>query len=512
MSTPNEMTMANKKKTTKTETSSKPKAKAAPRGKAASKGHVDSKAGAKKPNDKKAGKGVSGSGASGKATAVAHGKAAGSKRVVGKGSEESRPGRSAKAKPVPAAKPSKKSKEPSRVKAGPGVVRATPRRGANSGTEGTESPKARGKAQLRVVTQPPPSDVSEPAAEPSAASTSLSEADAAVDDESYLLGLLEALLFCSDHPVEVKELARAAGLDRKRTVELLQRLIELYAQRGLRLEHVAEGYSFRTHPRYAEFVRKLLAARPVRLSRAQLETLAIIAYRQPVTRPDVDDIRGVDSGPVLKGLLERDLIKIIGKKDEPGRPILYGTSKGFLELFNLTALSDLPTLRDFVELNEESRRKFAEETGEDAPEEPLSELAAAAASAETGEMAQANQAAAAIADTDAAETSADAPVDEDESDDDSDEDDDDEDDESDDDGDEDEDDSDDDDDEVEEEDDSDDEDEVEEEDDEESDDDEDEDDSDDEDDDDDLDADEPSEGARDDDAKDEDDRDDKDSA
>jgi segregation and condensation protein B len=223
---------------------------------------------------------------------------------------------------------------------------------------------------------------------------------------------LEALLFCSDHPVEVKELARAAGLDRKRTAELLQRLIELYAQRGLRLEHVAEGYSFRTHPRYADFVRKMLAARPVRLSRAQLETLAIIAYRQPVTRPDVDDIRGVDSGPVLKGLLERDLIKIIGKKDEPGRPILYGTSKGFLELFNLTSLADLPTLRDFVELSEESRRKFAEETGEDAPEEPLSELAAAAASAETGEMAQANLAAAAIAETDAAETKAEAVQDE----------------------------------------------------------------------------------------------------
>jgi segregation and condensation protein B len=324
------------------------------------------------------------------------------------------------AKPA-VAKPAAVKAKPSKPKPGPGVVRAKRRESEPvHGEAPAAASKTRGKAQLRVVTQPPPSEGSVEApsiqSDPAAA---MSEADAAVDDESYLLGLLEALLFCSDHPVEVKELARAAGLDRKRTVELLQRLIELYAQRGLRLEHVAEGYSFRTHPRYGEFVRKLLAARPVRLSRAQLETLAIIAYRQPVTRPDVDDIRGVDSGPVLKGLLERDLIKIIGKKDEPGRPILYGTSKGFLELFNLTSLADLPTLRDFVELSEESRRKFAEETGEDAPEEPLSELAAAAASAETGEMAEANLAAAAIAETDAAETKAEASeeVDDEESDD-----------------------------------------------------------------------------------------------
>jgi segregation and condensation protein B len=407
--------MANKKKNPKPETRSKPKAKPASPGKAAVKSPAGQKGGAKKAGNKEAAKRAGGAGASGESTAAARSKVAGGKRVVGKSEGESKPIKGTKAKSSAVAKASN-------AKAGPGVVRATPRRGANAeAAEGKgASPKTRGKAQLRVVTQPPPSDVAEPVTEEAAAS--LSEADAAVDDESYLLGLLEALLFCSDHPVEVKELARAAGLDRKRTVELLQRLIELYAQRGLRLEHVAEGYSFRTHPRYADFVRKMLAARPVRLSRAQLETLAIIAYRQPVTRPDVDDIRGVDSGPVLKGLLERDLIKIIGKKDEPGRPILYGTSKGFLELFNLTALSDLPTLRDFVELNEESRRKFAEETGEDAPEEPLSELAAAAASAETGEMAQANQAAVAIAETNAAEAGADGPIDEDESDDDEDED------------------------------------------------------------------------------------------
>ena len=93
----------------------------------------------------------------------------------------------------------------------------------------------------------------------------------------------------------------------------------------------------------------------MRLSRAALETLAIIAYRQPLTRPEVDDLRGVDCGGVLKLLLERGLVKIIGKKDEPGRPLLYGTTSAFLELFGLKSLRDLPTLRQFTELTEESQ-------------------------------------------------------------------------------------------------------------------------------------------------------------
>jgi segregation and condensation protein B len=127
----------------------------------------------------------------------------------------------------------------------------------------------------------------------------------------------------------------------------------------------------RSNPVYADYVQKLLALRPVRLSRAQLETLAIIAYRQPVTRPEVDDIRGVDSGPVLKGLLERDLIKIVGKKDEVGRPMLYGTAPTFLELFSLESLNDLPSLKEFTELSDESRDLFVQKTGEQAPEGAL---------------------------------------------------------------------------------------------------------------------------------------------
>jgi segregation and condensation protein B len=205
----------------------------------------------------------------------------------------------------------------------------------------------------------------------SASDLTASEDPGDLDDESYLKGVLEALLFSADHPMSAKELARAAQIDRKRATELVELLRKEYENRGLRIELVADGYCFRTHARYRSFVQKFLSLRPVRLSRAQLETLAIVAYRQPVTRPEVDDVRGVDSGQVLKGLLERDLVKILGKKDEPGRPMLYGTSAGFLELFNLTSLKELPSLREFTELSQESRQKYEAELGEDAPAGPI---------------------------------------------------------------------------------------------------------------------------------------------
>jgi segregation and condensation protein B len=122
-----------------------------------------------------------------------------------------------------------------------------------------------------------------------------------------------------------------------------------------------------TRPESAWAVQRALQPeRPTRLSRPALETLAIIAYRQPITRPEMEDLRGVDCGAVTKALLERKLIRILGKKDEPGRPLLYGTSKEFLELFNLRDLTQLPTLREFQELSEESR-KIVEEEAPGAP-------------------------------------------------------------------------------------------------------------------------------------------------
>src|SRR4051812_13714922 len=191
------------------------------------------------------------------------------------------------------------------------------------------------------------------------------------DTTGFLKGLIEALVFVSDRPLELKEIARGARVDRARASELIEEIQREHAERGMPLEEVAGGSAFRSTPLSAERPRQYLSLRPTRLSRAQLETLAIVAYRQPITRPEIDDIRGVDSGPVLKGLLERDLVKILGKKDEPGRPMLYGTSAGFLDLFNMQSLQDLPTLKEFTELSEESRRRFEQQLGEDAPDGPV---------------------------------------------------------------------------------------------------------------------------------------------
>ena len=184
------------------------------------------------------------------------------------------------------------------------------------------------------------------------------------DERQALRGALEALVFASDAPIKTKDLAKLASAQVQPVTEALAELHQEYARRGIHLEEVAGGWVFRTSARYAPFVRDLTKQRPVRLSRAQVETLAIIAYRQPITRPEIDDVRGVDSGPVLKALLERDLVRILGKRDEPGRPLIYGTTTGFLEFFGLRSLKDLPTLREFTELTDESREAYEEEMGE----------------------------------------------------------------------------------------------------------------------------------------------------
>lgn len=144
---------------------------------------------------------------------------------------------------------------------------------------------------------------------------------------------------------------------------------------GYELVAVAGGYQLRTNPRVAAFVRQYLQVKPTRLSRAQLETLAIVAYRQPVTRPEMEQIRGVDCGAAMKILLERKLVRILGKKEEVGRPLLYGTTKEFLEFFNLKSLMELPTLREFQELSEEHQRKVEEELDRDKPLGSMKELA-----------------------------------------------------------------------------------------------------------------------------------------
>ncbi|HEX4461105.1 MAG TPA: SMC-Scp complex subunit ScpB [Polyangia bacterium] len=172
--------------------------------------------------------------------------------------------------------------------------------------------------------------------------------------------IVESLLFAADKALTLKQLADLLGESEVARVRAAVAAVEVtFATRGFQLHQVAGGYQFRTNPDNAQWVQKLLAQKPVKLSRAQIETLAIAAYRQPVTRPEIDEIRGVDSGGTLKTLLDRSLVRILGKKEEVGRPLLYGTTKEFLEFFNLGDLKQLPTLREFHELSEEHQAQVA---------------------------------------------------------------------------------------------------------------------------------------------------------
>ena len=167
--------------------------------------------------------------------------------------------------------------------------------------------------------------------------------------------IIEALIFAADEPLtvaQIKQFTNSKGSEEIR--EALRDMQAEYETSGIQMVRVGGGYQFRSHPDYANWVRKMRAVRAPRLTRAMLETLAIVAYRQPVTRPEIEEIRGVDSGSTIRVLLERHLIRIVGKKEEPGRTILYGSTRFFLEFFNLKDLKDLPTLKEFTELNEEN--------------------------------------------------------------------------------------------------------------------------------------------------------------
>jgi len=175
--------------------------------------------------------------------------------------------------------------------------------------------------------------------------------------------VLEALFFAAEKPLDLSLLQEATQFSAELLQGALAELQKQYAPglRGVTLVDLGGRWQLRTHPEVGAYVRRMLQVKPLRLTRAALETLAIVAYRQPITRPEMEELRGVDCGAITKALLERKLIRILGKKDEPGRPLLYGTSREFLELFNLRDLTQLPTLREFQELSEESRKIVEEE-------------------------------------------------------------------------------------------------------------------------------------------------------
>jgi segregation and condensation protein B len=188
---------------------------------------------------------------------------------------------------------------------------------------------------------------------------------------------VEALLFVSRAPLSISALSEVVGCSPAALREGVARLGERYAEgrSGIVLSEVAGGYQLRSAESQKDRVRQLLGVKPQRLTRAAMETLALVAYRQPITRPEIEEVRGVDCGAVLKALLERGMLRILGKKEEPGRPLLYGTTREFLSLFGLGSLSALPTLREFRELSEENRSLVERETvGETLPPS-LAELA-----------------------------------------------------------------------------------------------------------------------------------------
>jgi segregation and condensation protein B len=166
--------------------------------------------------------------------------------------------------------------------------------------------------------------------------------------------VLEAVIFASPHPVTPRELAQVlGGVPREAWQEALAELQADYARdgRGLQLIEVAAGYQITTRPEYNDWIRELVdPQKPTRLSIQALETLAVIAYKQPATLPEIIELRGVKSGGVLKTLLEKRLIKIMGRKEVVGRPILYGTTKEFLLHFGLKDLGELPRIEEFAEV------------------------------------------------------------------------------------------------------------------------------------------------------------------
>ena len=167
----------------------------------------------------------------------------------------------------------------------------------------------------------------------------------------------EALIFVAEEPLDSKSIAKVLRVEQPVVDEAIQSLVEEYNSRsgGLQLREIAGGWQISTRPEHHEHVRAYLKSRPsAKLSLASLETLAVIAYKQPVTVPEIQEIRGVQSPSAIKTLLDKRLIVAKGRKETVGRPMMYGTSKEFLIQFGLKDLSELPSIEDFQDLAGES--------------------------------------------------------------------------------------------------------------------------------------------------------------
>ncbi len=180
--------------------------------------------------------------------------------------------------------------------------------------------------------------------------------ESTVPDVRTIKGILEAMLFVATDPIPMARVVSLLGGASKQEVEQALAALQYdYEQegRGLQLAEIAGGYKIVTKAEFAPWLKRMDKTKaPAKLSRSALESLAIIAYKQPIVRGEIEQIRGVETSGVLRTLLERKLVRIVGRKEEPGRPIMYGTTKFFLEHFGLRDLSQLPPLREFKELGE----------------------------------------------------------------------------------------------------------------------------------------------------------------
>lgn len=190
-------------------------------------------------------------------------------------------------------------------------------------------------------------------------------------DINELPSLIEALIFASSEPLSlstIKEMFERQGYefshsDFKYALEFLQERWsddERLTGQGLELVQLAGGYAFRTNSSHGATIRALLQEKPQKLAASQLEVLAIVAYRQPVTRTEIEEVRGVDSSASVRRLLGLKLLKILGKSEGIGRPLLYGTTKQFLEFFGLNSLHDLPNIKEYLDLNKDAKADEAQ--------------------------------------------------------------------------------------------------------------------------------------------------------
>jgi len=193
-------------------------------------------------------------------------------------------------------------------------------------------------------------------------------------EDKEVKSIIESLLFVAGEPVTLDTLRKIVEVDKYNTDRILRDLINDYSinNSGLLILEVAGGFQMVTNPASSPWIKKLLStSMPKRLTQSSLETIAIIAYRQPIIKAEIEAIRGVNSDGVVKTLLDRRLVKILGRKEAPGRPLMYGTTQEFMQYFGLKDLAELPTLKEFEEMNiPEPLEELPPETGESETVEP----------------------------------------------------------------------------------------------------------------------------------------------